>query len=240
MRFLFFFLLVSAMVPIDSTWANVVIAGTRVIYQANKQEVTLQLSNVGTEPALVQSWIDKDGDRRAPDYSEAPFVIMPPITRISPGRSQTLRIVYTGEQTPSDRESMYWLNILDIPPRPADIATKNYMQISVRSQIKLFFRPEGLSGSMEKAPKQLNWSLVTHDGKTALKVANPGNYHVSLSSVELEVGTTSLPLGSGTVAPGKYLELPLAAPLPKGTGNATVRYSWVNDYGADISESTSI
>lgn len=36
--------------------ANVVIAGTRVIYPADQREVTLRLDNRGELPALVQVW----------------------------------------------------------------------------------------------------------------------------------------------------------------------------------------
>src|SRR5215475_3561481 len=46
--------------------ASVVIAATRVIYDANESEVTLKLSNEGQSPALVQSWIDAGDVRGAP------------------------------------------------------------------------------------------------------------------------------------------------------------------------------
>ncbi|HHM5929718.1 TPA: molecular chaperone [Pseudomonas aeruginosa] len=234
MRSLSLLLLTSLLVLGQPARANVVIAGTRVVYPANQQEVTLQLSNVGEQPALVQAWIDGDENARSPNGSEAPFVIMPPIARIDPGKSQTLRIAYTGEQMPDDRESVYWLNVLDVPPRPADIGTKNYMQISIRSQIKLLFRPANLPGSADTAAGQLKWSLVTHAGKAALKVANPSRYHVSLSTVELEAGTKPVSAGGGMIGPGQELELPLdAPPVPPGQ-NVTVRYVWINDHGAAV------
>lgn len=214
--------------------ANVVIAGTRVVYPADKQEVTLQLSNVGDQPALVQAWINDDENSRSPNDSEAPFVIMPPIARIGPGKSQMLRITYTGEETSDKQESVYWLNVLDIPPRPGDIGAKNYMQISIRSQIKLLFRPANLPGSADAAAEQLEWSLVAHAGKAALKVANPSRYHVSLSAVDLEGGAKPISVGGGMVGPGQELELPLdAPPVPPGQ-NVTVRYVWINDHGAAV------
>ena len=44
-----------------SVSANVVITGTRVIYPSNQKTVSVQLTNVGTKPSLVQAWID-NGD----------------------------------------------------------------------------------------------------------------------------------------------------------------------------------
>jgi len=41
-----------------ATHAEIVIHGTRVIYPSDASEVTLQLSNNGSKPALVQAWID--------------------------------------------------------------------------------------------------------------------------------------------------------------------------------------
>ncbi|AXR30925.1 hypothetical protein CJT97_28830 [Pseudomonas aeruginosa] len=237
MRSLPFLLLASLLVLGQPARANVVIAGTRVIYPADKQEVTLQLSNVGDQPALVQAWVNDDENASSPSDSDAPFVIMPPIARIGPGKSQTLRIAYTGEQTADERESVYWLNVLDVPPRPADIGTKNYMQISIRSQIKLLFRPANLAGSADAAAGQLEWSLVTRAGKATLKVTNPSRYHVSLSAVELEVGAKPFSAGGGMVGPGQDLELPLDTPPFPPDQNASVRYVWINDYGAAVSGS---
>ncbi len=44
-----------------ATQAEIVIHGTRVIYPSDAREVTLQVSNNGSKPALVQAWID-EGD----------------------------------------------------------------------------------------------------------------------------------------------------------------------------------
>ncbi len=43
--------------------AEIVIHGTRVIYPSDAREVTLQVSNNGSKPALVQAWID-EGDQK--------------------------------------------------------------------------------------------------------------------------------------------------------------------------------
>ncbi len=49
----------------SSSTANIVITGTRVIYPSDAKNVSVQLTNVGDSPSLVQAWID-DGDANTP------------------------------------------------------------------------------------------------------------------------------------------------------------------------------
>ncbi len=49
--------------------AEIVIHGTRVIYPSDAREVTLQVSNNGSKPALVQAWIDEGDPKSTPDQS---------------------------------------------------------------------------------------------------------------------------------------------------------------------------
>ena len=112
--------------------AGVVVNGTRVIYPAQAREVTVQVDNVGDSPALVQAWIDSGDANQTADTSDAPFVLTPPIARVEPGRSQALRVIFSGAQLPTDRESVFWLNVLDVPPSPdnADSGDQNYLQVA--------------------------------------------------------------------------------------------------------------
>ncbi|WP_312394268.1 fimbria/pilus periplasmic chaperone [Mixta calida] len=102
-----------------SALAGIVINSTRVIYPEGKKEVTARLDNQNEYPSLVQSWIDSGDKNEEINKIKVPFIILPPVTRIEPHQGQTLRINFTGEgfNLPSDRESVYWLNVLDIPPK---------------------------------------------------------------------------------------------------------------------------
>ena len=72
--------------------AEIVLHGTRVIYPSNAREITLQLSNNGTAPSLVQAWIDDGNAKSTPDETNVPFIITPPISRVEVTKGQTLRI----------------------------------------------------------------------------------------------------------------------------------------------------
>lgn len=220
--------------------ASVVIAGTRVIYHAKDSEQTIKLTNNGDSPALTQIWLDKGDPNAAPSSIDVPFVISPPFARIDQGKGQTLRILYTGEPLPQDRESVFWLNVLEVPPKPAaHEANANLLQMAIRSRIKLFFRPVGLKDDAGDAPAKINWRVVETGGRAALEAHNPTSYHVSFSSLELIGGDKAARFeDGGMVAPGETRDFPLSGDVFHGAG-AKVRYHAINDFGgADDGEST--
>lgn len=97
--------------------ASIVVNGTRVIYPSSAREISVKMTNMGKRPLLIQSWID-DGDMTAkPENIRVPFVLSPPFNRVDAGKGQTLRISQTDPDLPEDRESVFWLNILEIPAK---------------------------------------------------------------------------------------------------------------------------
>ncbi|MBN7135427.1 hypothetical protein A7A76_11630 [Lysobacter enzymogenes] len=218
--------------------AEVTIAGTRVVYPAQQREVAVKLNNVGARPALVQVWVDDGDPKQSPDTSKAPFLVSPPVVRIEPGKGQALRLVYgpsaAGAQAPDGRESVYWLNVLEIPPNvdPAE-AEQNHLQVAFRTRIKLFLRPPGLPGDPEAAARGLRWRVVRSDaGGWALECANPGAFHVSFGRVALSAGGREYRFdNAGMLAPGASLRLDLADLAAAPAAGAAVAYSIINDYG---------
>lgn len=219
--------------------ASVVIGGTRVIYGASESEVTLKLSNEGQAPALVQSWVDGGDVRGAPSDIKVPFTVMPPISRIDPSKSQTLRIVYTGEPLPKDRESVFWLDVLEVPPKAsAADADINRIQLAFRSRIKLFYRPDNLKGSPTDAPTQLTWRLIQADGNPAIEAHNPTPFNVSLTEIRVQSGGRSAIFDDGgMVGPGETRAFPLKGDV-LDAANARVHYTALNDYGGAVSNVT--
>ncbi|MBO1114225.1 fimbria/pilus periplasmic chaperone [Bordetella petrii] len=213
------------------THASVVIGATRVIYEAASGEKTVRLTNKSQAPSLVQAWLDTGASQAERSTLEVPFVVSPPMSRIDPGKSQTLRIMHSGEPLPPDRESIFWLNVLDIPARPNAKNGENFLQLSFRSRIKFFFRPAGLAGTAMQAPQQLTWQLAGEGNRAVLRVSNPTPYHVSFAAVELASGEKTLAVKDpAMVAPfeTRTLELPTTA---MASTSMRVRYQFINDYG---------
>ncbi len=215
-------------------YAAVVINGTRVIYPAEEKEVTVQLTNNSKLPSLVQAWIDHGNEELKNDgKTPVPFVLAPPMFRMEPGKGQTLRILYTGEALPQDKESLFYLNVLDIPPKPTnENASKSgdYLQISVRSRLKFFFRPKGLSMAIEEAPQAVSWCVYKNaGGKWQLKAKNDTPYYITYREANLVDGKSYPIKEIDMLAPISDTDFSIAA--VKNIANLNVHYIIVNDHG---------
>ncbi|MNZ14074.1 Chaperone protein EcpD precursor [compost metagenome] len=215
--------------------ASVVTVGTRIIYPGDSAEKTVQLTNQDTFPNVVQVWADVNNPNSTPDDADAPFLITPPVFRIEPRSGQSVRIRYVGEGLPQDRESVFYLNFQQIPPRSDAHKSQNQLLVMLRNRLKLFYRPAGIVGAPEKLPEQLRFSLNRAGDGWKIVVDNPSGYYASFSGATLVTGGHELRLKNGMVAPKSQTALWNIAKntaLPKGP--ATLRCSLINDYGARI------
>ncbi|HAT2608337.1 TPA: molecular chaperone [Kluyvera intermedia] len=205
--------------------AGIQLAATRVIYPAGKREVTLAVTSKDPTPRLIQTWIEND----SVDTAKVPFIILPPIFRLNPDKGQTLRIIYTGGAVPQDRESVFWLNVLEIPPKPAGKA--DHIQLTVRSRLKLFYRPEGLAGSPKAAVAQLRWRLVQNNQGYALECENPSAFTVSLNHVGLTDTVKSEDERQSGMCPARGQQRFAVQATPAQLGGGTLFFTTIDDYG---------
>ncbi|WP_248749743.1 molecular chaperone [Pseudomonas sp. MWU15-20650] len=223
--------------------AGLVIDGTRHIYPQERREITLRLTNDDQQaPRLVQVWLDQGDKAPDPSRSDVPFSLSPPVFRLDPGKSQAVRLVYTQDPLPGDRESLFWLNALEIPPKinaphlTPDDTSSNHLQFAFRIRTKVFFRPSHLPGSADEAPTQLHWTLHRSAQGSLLQVHNPSAYHVTFNEVALAMGSqpgaSLLPVGAGMVPPGGHLNLPVREVVHVIPADAQVHFKYINDYGA--------
>lgn len=225
----------------SSVGAGVIISGTRHVYPEKHREISIQVINDDLEtPRLVQAWLDRG---QTPELSDVPFSLSPPVFRIDAGKGQVIRLVYTQEPLPQDRESLFWLNVLEVPPTLAGVGTalgmdeRNFLRFAFRIRTKVFFRPARLPGTPDDAIAQLRWSLQGGPLGTRLKVQNPSAYHVTFNQVALAMGPHgSAPLlagETGMVAPGDSLTLAIGqSPTSAIPADAQVLFKYINDHGA--------
>lgn len=214
--------------------ASVVITNTRVIYEAGAREVTVQLSNKGQLPVLVSTWIDGGNAESRPNDAEVPFNITPPLFRLDPEKGQALRISLTQASMPLDRESVFWLNVHEVPPVSQEaVDGKNVMQLALRTRIKLFYRPKNLQGRVEDAPARLTWHLAPVSNAMVLRVKNPSAYHVSFASITLQVNGKPLSVvtDAAMVPPGGSHDFPITASRSTPAGSSKVQFEVINDFG---------
>ena len=173
--------------------ASIFVESSRIIYPQNETDITVKLMNRGRTAALTQHWIDADESTLAAKTSNVPFLMTPPISRIEGGKSQVLRIVYTQEALPTDRESLFYLNILEVPARDKnhlDASDAAEVQMALRVRLKLFFRPEHMGVTIDEVPNKINFEFVDHiNGEMTIRAINPTPYYVSFTGLTAESGS---------------------------------------------------
>ena len=226
--------LIALALAVSAAHASVVIGGTRVVFPAQDGEVTVRLTNQGNGPALIEAWIDRGNPQSTPDNADAPFLITPPLFRMEAHRDQSLRIIATQAPLPSDRESLFWLNVLEVPPKPTgpQLAGKNLLQFAIRSRLKLFYRPAHLSGDPLKAPNQVTWTVMADGQGYALVAHNPTPYYITFTALSLDVGGKHYAAATGMVDPLGTLRLAIKSLAQAPATGTPVSYETINDYGA--------
>lgn len=217
--------------------ADVVINNTRVVYPAYEKEVTMQTVNKGANPMLVQVWIDDGNEQASSTQTKMPFTVIPPLFRLESQKGQAVRILYTGEPLPTDKESLFWVNMLEVAPSPKENSRKNMMQFAVRTRIKLLFRPRGLSadGAFDAA-KHLRWMLRAGEGgKTpVLHVDNPTPYYVNFARVGARIGEQHIEGTAGMVVPGGSSDFPIKELAGHTAADVQADFQVISDIGARV------
>lgn len=216
--------------------AEVNIMGTRVIYDEKQREGVVKISNTGNTPVLLQAWIDNGDANAQPDTIKVPFSVTPPVVRLDPKRNQTIRLFRTGEGLAVDRETLFWFNLLEIPPKPTKkaVADENKLQLAFRTRIKMFYRPVELTLPIEQAIMSLTFSKIGNQ----LVIKNSSPYYISFRKLELRASKDSpvvenlSKINSKMIAP--FTELSLQMRASTAIDNTTqVFYSVINDQGGE-------
>ena len=215
MKFIPTTLLAALLVTAGAAQAGVVIGGTRLIYDGGKKESSLSVSNPDKVPYLIQSWVETTGG----GAEKAPFMVTPPLFRLDGGQENVLRVVRAGGNLPSDKESLYWMNIKSIPSVSKE-SNQNTLQIAVKTRIKLIYRPQGLKGVPEESAEKLTW----HRSGNSLQVSNPTPFYMNFQEIkvagkEVKEVTYVAPMSSASFA------------LPAGVSSGSVSWKIISDYG---------
>ncbi|MGV8400877.1 fimbrial biogenesis chaperone [Pseudomonas aeruginosa] len=201
----------------QSAFAGISLNSTRVIIEGGKKEASFGVRNMG-EDILIQSWLEADGSKEAVKH----FTLTPQLARVKADGEQVVRILYEGVGAAPDKESMFWLNVQEIPQRKPDGSS---MQIAVLQRIKVFYRPASIQGKSLDAMRNLEWSFSGGE----IQVNNPSAYHITLVNVSVD----GKRLGdSVVVSPGEKRGVSAQSSSVKASAQSTVTYSTVNDYGA--------
>ena len=132
--------------------AGVVVGGTRFIFPADRESISILLTNTSQESWLINSKINRPTRWAGGEASTvpAPLLAAPPLILLKPGTTGTLRLLRTeSDILPVDRETLFELSIASVPSGKVE---NQSVKVAMRSVFKLFWRPEGLPGDPLEAP----------------------------------------------------------------------------------------
>lgn len=223
-----------------SAFSSVTMLGSRIIYPGSAKNVDVQLKNNDDFPYVIQAWFDEGDINARPDAaSNIPFVIVPPVFRIQPKTGHIIRVVHNDNKNlPQDRESVYWFNVLQIPPaNVADGGQQNKMLVTLRTRVKLFYRPSAIS-TPKNIFKGLTVKPVWNEQKgMGVEVNNSQPWFASLTQINARINGQQHSLEADMVAPFSQQTYWFSDWKTRHRGQGKVSLMLINDQGARISES---
>lgn len=236
--FMGLFSLATPLCELSQAQAAVVMTGTRVIFPAQQLEKTIQLNNKDDSPSLVQIWIDAGDENSKAENSDAPFLLNPQVFKMQAQQGQIVRILFNGDPgtLPSDRESIFYLNFSEIPAIKDSDANKNKLLVVFKNRLKLFYRPQGLSGSINDMPKQLSYEIKSQTkAGLEIQINNDSAYHANIAQVSLSVNGKEIATDySRLIAPKSNIVWTIAPFTTALHENSSISIALINDYGSTL------
>lgn len=152
------------------------LSGTRVIYDGGNKNTSFEVTNNSESTYGGQVWIDNTNQG-----SGVYMVPSPPFFKIAAKQRQVIRIMNTDTALPIDRESLFWLNVQEVPPKPeAKESDGSLLAIAMNTRVKLIYRPKSLIGERKDAEKRL--SIEQRGNVSWLK--NPTPFYMAIVGVK--------------------------------------------------------
>lgn len=199
--------------------AGVVVGGTRFIFPADRESISILLTNTSQESWLINSKINRPTRWAGGSVDSASTITYcPPLILLKPGTTGTLRLLRTeSDILPVDRETLFELSIASVPSGKVE---NQSVKVAMRSVFKLFWRPEGLPGDPLEAYQQLRWTRNSQ----GVQLTNPTPYYINL--IQLSVNGKALS-NAGVVPPKSQRQTSWCQAI------APCHVAWraINDYG---------
>lgn len=167
--------------------AAIALDRTRVVFDGGKNSMAVTISNQNKSlPYLAQTWVEDPQGKKV----DSPLMALPPLQRVEPGAKGQIKLQTTSSQMtlPQDRESLFYFNVREIPPKSDK---PNTLQLALQTRVKLFYRPAALAiarGNDNEPPKMLT---LTRQSDSYI-INNPTPYYVTIVDASTAKNATSL------------------------------------------------
>lgn len=166
------------------SYAGILASSTRIIFAENNTEKSLMLANTNPYPILTQIWVDEG--QMDSEFKASPFVVIPSVFKLAEKETKGIRIVYNGMPLATDRESMYWLNLYEIPAVKKSELSDEYLNLAMNTQLKVFYRPKHLAHySLNELQQQVTYKLLANQQNLELEIKNPTPYYLNFLNISL-------------------------------------------------------
>ena len=199
------------------------------------------LLNTNGYPIVAQTWVDNGDVNAAPELSHAPFVTLPSVFALPPSALKGLRILFAGANLPTDRESVFWLNLYEIPPsQPITPPLASRVTLAMNTQMKIFYRPKALPG-MPKTQPRPSRSRCKTPGGYLLRCHNRSAFYLSFARIAVKTDRRDYPVRQESdmmTAPFSMRDYHLdGVTAPTLPSQITVQATLINDQGQQIVKS---
>lgn len=183
---IFIFLLFYPFIAIS----NLLLDGSRVILYQSDKEASLMIKNTEKYPVIVQSWVDNGDPANTPEtITDVSALSLPPILKLKSNEAQQIRIINKFTNTVQDRESLYWLNLLEITPKQdGQYQEDNLINVTIRLQIKVFYRSDNLNMSISERSNAILFKKIDNQ----LFIENPTPFYITVQSASIDDNSTIL------------------------------------------------
>lgn len=157
-----------------SSQAAFVLNSTRYIFDEKRDNISLQITNESSQEYGGQIWIDNQSQ----DDKNVYFVPTPTFFKVAEKSKQVLRILNVNKTLPKNQESLFWINVQEIPKAPKDGV--NALSIALHTQVKMIYRPDQLKEKRQNAEQ--NIKIINNDNDTVL--FNDSPYYFAIVNIK--------------------------------------------------------
>lgn len=205
-----------------SVEAAFILNGTRFIYDEGRNNISFEISNESKSTYGSQVWIENVESLN----SDVSFIPMPAFSKIAPKSTQIVRLRKVNSKLDQDKESLFWLNVQEIPPLYKGEGNK--MTIAVNTKVKLIYRPELLKEGRKDAESKLFFSK----NEESYQIVNPTPYYFAI--ISFSKNGNKIKLKEDT-----YQKISMMAPFSEiiineveGLELSGIKIEAIDDYGA--------
>jgi P pilus assembly chaperone PapD len=202
-------LVCSALAATD-VMAATALSATRMVLREAEGSSSINVRNDDDAPTLIQAWIDDGRTQVSPELIDTPFQVVPPLLRVEAGASRLLRVQRVRpDALPGDRESLFWLNLMEIPRNLADGRIgESSLQLGNGVVLPMSSREFLLSAPPTQARVDFQWvddHGALHPAHALLDSPSPDTGAAQVGTAPSDGGRGSMTLGAlpGTNTPSR-------------------------------------